>query len=105
MSDDIEVTVADETPITVVQSGDTTITISNSDSKEGYIREEFTDEVGTNVILPFGNVFRENSLLAFYNGVLMQLTIDYTELAGKNGITILKTIEASDIIEVRYVIN
>jgi hypothetical protein len=100
-----ENTVADETPITITVDGDINITISNDTLKEGYIRETFTGNTGTNVLLVLGNIFRTNSFTAYLNGILMEKDTDYTEGVSRDRFTVLVDLVTTDKIEVRYVVN
>jgi len=97
--------IADETPLEITIEGDGDISVYNSDAKEGYIRETFTNKTGINQVLIFSNPFRTNSLIVFFNGVLMEKNVDYSEGVDRDRITILDTLESSDKIECRYVIN
>lgn len=106
MADEIIVTVADETELPVTVAGDTAVTITEgSQIKDTHISEKFTGYSGINQVLTLGNTFRTGSCRAFYNGILMEKDVEYTEGALRTSLTILITIETIDKIEVDYVIN
>jgi hypothetical protein len=106
MSDDIIITVADETSQDITIAGDITVTVSEgSQIKDTHISEKFTNQVGANQVLTLGNTFRLGSCRVFLNGILMEKDVDYTEAVNRGSLTILNTLVATDKIEVIYVIN
>lgn len=106
MADEIIVTVADETSQTVTVAGDTTVAITEgSQIKDTHISEKFTNKTGANQVLTLGNTFRTGSCRAFYNGILMEKDVEYTEAVNRGSITILITLVSSDKLEIIYVIE
>ena len=106
MADEIIVTVADETAQSITVAGDTAVTITEgSQIKDTHISEKFTTLTGANQVLTLGNTFRSGSCRVFYNGILSEKDVDYTEAANRGSVTILITLETTDKLEVDYVIE
>jgi len=105
MADEITVTVTDATPLTISVEGDTAVTVSSGEAKEGYAIEKFTGLTGVNQVVALGNTFRANSLLVLLNGIPMERDVDFTEATGRDAMTILITLIATDKLEARYVVN
>ena len=106
MADEVDVTVTDNDPIAVqvMHSDPITVQITQAGA-ENYVAEKFTDKSGADVELSLANTFRSGSCMVFLNGVLLEKDSDYTEGDDRDKVTISLTLETSDKVEVRYVVD